>query len=330
MIVIPKEKPVHAQLNSYYLHFDKFLEFYKKELGSGCLHFTSPSATGVVFFDTDDILQTIYQDKNGKISLADEAFNILTTSAQEQNYQVDLYKIDLSHIYSWLNLHEAPVLEKDIKSNSFSFDDLLQKLESQKLNGFVEVELEDEEGMLIYQEGQVTCGSYSWGDGTIETDQENFELLKEKIKNTSLVYQLYGTIASPEKFFDVDNNVKDKIDKAPSSTIATLEELLDIFERVINTEAELDIDFDMLLKDKFVKKADYYSFLDPFAGEFTYSRQRIKYTGSASEDELTTGITECVRELADELGVLHILKKEIANWSTYLGDDIAHISNKFL
>ena len=51
MLVIPKEKPVVENLNSFYLDIRKLFEHYQGELGSGAVHFKSPSAEAVVFFD---------------------------------------------------------------------------------------------------------------------------------------------------------------------------------------------------------------------------------------------------------------------------------------
>jgi len=65
MIIIPKEKPVIEDLNSYYLDIRKLLEHYQGELGSGGVHFRAPSSEAVVFFDKDELLSSVFEDKDG-------------------------------------------------------------------------------------------------------------------------------------------------------------------------------------------------------------------------------------------------------------------------
>ena len=329
MIVIPKEKPILDKLNTYYLHIDKLLEYCKREQGSGCIYFVNPTSTAVVFFDPDDMLNTVFASTAGNDIDGAPAYQKLLDSIDKETFQVAVYKIELNHIYNWVGLHqlnEVPFENQPVTS----LDGLLKNMESQNLSGYIHAQIGEDAGLLLLQNGMIVCGSYSWGDGTQESDKKNLQLLIGKSKDSGGDFYVRGKVTSPDNFFDTENKIKSKIEKAPSSTIATLEELLDIFDRVVNAEAELDTDLDMLLKDKFIEKANFYSFLDPFAGEFTYNNNRIQFKGNATDEELTAGITECIRELADELGVLHILKKEITNWSTYLGEDIAHICKKFL
>lgn len=331
MIVIPKEKPVHNQLSTYYLHLDKFFEYSKREQSSGCLYFTATSTKGVVFFDTDEILNTVYVDGNNGESIdGGDAFTKLLDAVNEQTFQVAVYKIELNHIYSWVGLHKLNPLDDEFPLDTSSLDKLVNQLQSLDFSGYIEAKIDKDEGLLIFQDGKFVCGSYSWGDGNPASDENNLKLLIEKSNGSTGNFIMKGTMSSEHEFFDAASKSESKIEKAPSTTIATLEELLDIFSRVVDEDVDIDTDFPILLKDKFVEKADRYSFLDPFANEFKFVDQKIKYTGNASDEELTKGVAECVRELADELGVLQLLKQEITTWSTYLGDDIKKISANFL
>ena len=64
MIIIPKEKPVIENLNSYYLDIKKLLEHCQGTTGSGGIHFVSPSSECVIFFDQDRIMNSTIQNKN--------------------------------------------------------------------------------------------------------------------------------------------------------------------------------------------------------------------------------------------------------------------------
>ena len=67
MVVVPKEKPVISDLNSYYVDISKLIEHYQGEIGSGGIYFKSAHAKCVIFFDKDQILNGFFQDKNGEI-----------------------------------------------------------------------------------------------------------------------------------------------------------------------------------------------------------------------------------------------------------------------
>ena len=94
-----------------------------------------------------------------------------------------------------------------------------------------------------------------------------------------------------------------------------------IFERVVNSEKKIKNDFTLLLKNKFLEQAGKYPFLDPFAAEFEYSDHKVVFTGDPGEKELLKGVTDSVKELAEEMGLLGRLKEELqslqAKYSKY-------------
>jgi hypothetical protein len=94
-----------------------------------------------------------------------------------------------------------------------------------------------------------------------------------------------------------------------------IEELLIILEREIVSKKRTKVDFNKLLKKKFVEKADKYSFLDPFAAEFEYNNGRLIFKGDASDEDLAVGVVESVRELANELNIAGRLRKQLEAWS---------------
>ena len=94
-----------------------------------------------------------------------------------------------------------------------------------------------------------------------------------------------------------------------------LEELLHILERIVKADKVMKSGFSTALKRKFMEKADEFPFLDPFAAEFEYSDRKITFTGDAGSDELVRGLTECVKEMAEELGILAQMNIELGPWS---------------
>jgi len=107
------------------------------------------------------------------------------------------------------------------------------------------------------------------------------------------------------------------------------QELLNIFEKAIQGNKKIKIGFDTLLKRKFMEKVDEYDFLDPFAAEFQYAKGKVQYTGKAGNEKLIRAIANCVGELADELGMQHVLSKHLVDWTTRHSNEIKKLHLKF-
>ena len=62
MVVVPKEKPVIRNLNTYYIDIRKLVEHYQGEIGSGGIFFKSAQSNAVLFFDQNEILNAYIQE----------------------------------------------------------------------------------------------------------------------------------------------------------------------------------------------------------------------------------------------------------------------------
>ncbi|MFP3999387.1 MAG: hypothetical protein ACLFUN_06045, partial [Desulfobacterales bacterium] len=67
MIIIPREKPVVQELNSYYLDIDKLIEHYQGELGAGAVYFRSQAAEAVLFFDEQSLVNGYIEDRRQQL-----------------------------------------------------------------------------------------------------------------------------------------------------------------------------------------------------------------------------------------------------------------------
>ena len=312
MIIIPKEKPVVEKLNSYYLDIKRLLEHYQGEMDSGCMHFKSTSAEGVIFFDKDALLSGIFQDKEGETKGIDVIEHIIETVANN-SFAVSIYYIEPGKIYFWANLYNAEVLYKDLSTDFTDLNGLTKKMSSEKLTGYIEVSIDKgkEGGLIFFHDGQIIGCSYSWEKGKLKSTKADLELLTQKSKESGGIFNVKTISLKKRELFSPSEN---GIQKVTSHTIDMIQQLLFIFEKAVMTNKKINTDFDMLLKRKFVEKANKYDFLDPFAAEFQYTKGRVQFTGNASDKQLSNGIAESVKELADELGMLPRLLDDLVPW----------------
>jgi hypothetical protein len=95
-----------------------------------------------------------------------------------------------------------------------------------------------------------------------------------------------------------------------------------IFERTVSAKKSIPSDFATVLNRKFVEKADRYPFLDPFAAEFKYANEKIKLEGDTTDEELTQGLVESIKELAAELDALTQFKRNLVTWMKKYSEEV--------
>lgn len=320
MIIIPKQNPIIENLNSYYLDIRKLLEHYQGTSGSGAIQFISASSEGVIFFDKDGILNNIFRNRNGEIEESIPIDRIIETAATN-NFVVNVYKIDHEKINFLANLSGAEEIYKDLSTDFTDLEGLIKKMNSENLTGYIHVAInkDKENGLIFFNAGEILGGSYSWEKGDLNRSREGMEVLKQKLKESGGNFSVRKI---PLKKKEPVAELKEISKKAPPNILNMLEELMVIFEGVITANKRIKAGFNTLLRKKFIEKVDKYHFLDPFAGEFQYSDHKIFFNGDAKDEQLAKGITESIKELAKELGILDQLIEELAPWTEQYSDRI--------
>ncbi len=327
MVIVPKEKPAVENLSSYYLDIQKLLEHYQGEFDSGCIHFRSPSIEGAIFFDKDELLTGVFQNKEGKLK-GKAAVDNLTELAAEHSFTIDVHEIDFGKIYFWANLPAAEKVYEDLSTEFTDLERLIKKMGQEKLTGYIDVSINNgEEGGLIFlNNGNIIGGSCSWGKGKSGHSREDLKLLIKKAKESGGTFQVNRISLTKG---GVEKISKEITDKLSSNVFTMLEEFLGVLERIIKSKKKIKTDCSTLLKKKFMGQADKYEFLDPFLGEFEYSDNKISFVGDATTEDLVKGIIESVNELADELGILPRLMKELDPWFQEHAEELASYGIKF-
>ncbi|MFP4474249.1 MAG: hypothetical protein ACLFOY_01730 [Desulfatibacillaceae bacterium] len=330
MIIVPKEKPVIENLNSYYVDMWRMFEHFQKEISAGAVHCKSRLAEGVVFFDRDEVLSGSYEDKSTKLE-GQSAVDRLTKDARSDSFAINVYEIDPEMIYFWANIPFAEVMYKDLSTEFTDLEALIAKMGDQQLTGYIDVAgaSDKESGILFMHNGEIIGGSYAWGEGELNRSEESQKLLIRKTQDSGGVFNV-----SKIRFRSRPEAPLEKVSQAaPEPEVATdvitmLEELLVTLEKLVSSNKKIKKDFNSLLKKKFVEKADEvdeYVFLDPFAAEFEYFDNRISFVGNAADKDLVNGVVICARELSEELGLLSQLREAVAPWSEKYAADLKRL-----
>jgi hypothetical protein len=312
MVIVPRDKPFIENLNSYYLNVPRLLEHYQGELGSGAIHFKSSSAEGVIFFDKEEFLDGICENKDERIA-GKAAIDFLMGSSSETNYLINIYHIEPERVYYWSSIPAAKRIYEDLSAEFTDLEGLMRKMGTEKLTGYIEVSVNMgmENALIFYNKGQIIGNFYSWDEPELKVSKEKLNLLVEKTKRSggtfhvSRISMAKGSGGAKTK----------KTEDGPSMEVVTaLEELLGLFEAIVSSAKTNKGEFQTLLKKRFLDLAETYHFLDPFSGEFQYSNRKIKFTGKASDEDLMKGILTAVRGLADDLGPATQFQTKSAAW----------------
>jgi hypothetical protein len=256
------------------------------------------------------------------------AMDRLVEAAADHNFVINIYEISPDRIYFWASLTEAEEIHRDLSTEFTDLEGLIKKMGSEKLTGFIDVSIDkgNETALVFFNNGEIIGGTYSWEKQGLNPSKDSLELLVQKTKDSGGIFNV-SKISSTSGIVDEKKEGPKEEPQADTSTM--LEGLLVIFERLTHSNKRIKSDFNTLLKRKLVEKADKYIFLDPFAGEFEYSDQRISFSGGTSEMELANGIIEAVVELAEELDILPQLKEELAPWFKKYERDLSNFGISF-
>ena len=344
MIIIPREKPVIENLNSYYLKIDKLMEHYQGALESGGIYFNAPTAEAVVFFDDENVLNGFYKDKKAQIT-GQAAIDRIIQEASGSNFSVSVYRIQPDRLYFWANLTNSKALHNDLSSEFTDLEGLIKKMEAEKLTGYIDVQLSGKAGggLLFFFNGEVIGGSSAKGKAEVDRSREYREDLINRCREHGGIFNVWKTdlaniasadrpAASPASERRPEKAPRKKPERSTQRggqtadqqqrVVQMLQSLLALLEKVVRANKKIRTDFETMMNRKFMEKVDKYDFLDPFAGDFKYSNGQLFFAGNASQTQLVNGVVECVREIIVELGITNSFRKYLASWHKEYIDEI--------
>ncbi len=331
-LLVPKEKPVLSGLNTIYIDHEKFLEHLREQYGSGCIHYTSTGRQALLFFSRSGYLP-------GKIFQEDkiEEFTGLDTLLDnlDEECSIDVYALSSDAGSFWSHL-PAMVDEKRIYADSHR--ELKTTFDSFKKNhfsGYLSIIRKEggRGGILFFGQGEFLGGSYSWGEGGLDSSVENRNQLSHQLDAGDEHVIRLGRFLYNQYYEDEEEaTVEVETESDPVDAAAIFSELLreeeEAEEAVELTEVgEVDIlpgeeetitldditgyinafhevlrkkNDAQLLKEKFLEHLDEYPFLDPFLRHVDYSYGLFHYHGDEDEDTVARAVIACIREIVKE------------------------------
>lgn len=322
MLIVPKERPVIANLNSYYVNVHRLIEHYQGELGSGGAHFRATTSEGLLFFDQDEILGGSFKE-GGKTEEGRGAIDRLIESLELKSYVIDVFQIQAENLYFWANIHRARPLHQGLSTDFTDLERLMKKMGAESLTGYIDVTVgKGEEGALVFfNGGKIVGGSFAGEDTVVRDSRDRLERLIREAGERGATFDV-SQLPLQHTRKKAQGPAVGRFQRR--AVLAAVEDLLGRLEAAVNGKGPTD--FKTLLNRKFIEVADAFDFLDPFAGEFQYSGGKAEFAGTASDQALLDGVLATAKGLAGDLGLSSKFSGEIAAWTRKHAPALPHLT----
>ncbi len=197
-MLIPREKPHLEGLNSYYLHFEKFIEHLQGEIGSGAVYCVSPGRELLTFFNEEEVISSMLKEDDG-VATPISSFEIVRSRFYSGSFTIKVFFLDQNAIYFWAQMPPFQRAKAALRSTEIPLPDLIFRLRMKQFSGFIEVQLakKSEGGVLFFNEGDRIGGSYTWGRGGMSTSDEDYNTLISRVQSGEGVFT-FGSFLQDE------------------------------------------------------------------------------------------------------------------------------------
>jgi hypothetical protein len=327
-MMFPKGEIRHQNLLTAYTDVSALLSALKSEGFSGIVEIEFPEKGGAIFIDSGEILNAEIKGKGDEERrIGQEAIQAFLSFSSQKNGVLHVYQLPPEQVALVTSHIQYEVLFKELSTDYTRLDRLLLKLKEDKHDGFIEVLTKEKKalGVLFVEGGDLVemftlpeSGPSVFGRKSIPAFVESVSKQGGAILN---VCKSWNKSPRREKPVPESKPVSEGKPVLESKTILEnkplaggkerlkeiipiLQETLSIVERLVDG-ASRNGTFIGTFKKCLIEKAEAFSFLDPFAGEFEYQDGTIRFSGEAGEKEFAKGILECLST------TLMLLEKEL-------------------
>ena len=317
-MLIPKEKPYLAGLNSYYLNFEKLIEHLQGEIGSGCLHCRAVDQEILVYFDERDIIRGVTQS-NGKRALISQDLDTVLQVLRMSNFLITVYYLDSASVFYWGEIPPFQRNKNKVNSTNITLVNLLRRLLKMKFSGFVDIDIDNhkDSALLFFHQGNRCGGSCSWGKGGLRFSEADYAHLLASMEEADAATFSIGRFVTDEVGVQEEEQ-EDSADvpgekQSLSELNVAIREFLNLYTHTLGKKFKTDPI--LLLKQKFLDTIDEYPLLDPFANYYQLgSNGEIVFAFNVNRKEITKGIVNCTWKVVSDSQLEKKFGAAVSNW----------------
>jgi hypothetical protein len=295
-MILPKNQPVHENLNTSYTNFDQLLTDLRANQFTGYVSLSGWKYDGVLFIDSGNLVNVV-EETGGKSRTGLGALDGMRTRAREKDGAISVYRLDGDLVALLAGSAQRSALYEQLSTDLTTFDRLITKLQKESLTGHVEVQLHDKSSGMIFLEKGANIASFFSANGATIVGDAAIEKLADSSSNGA-TFNVYRS--DPVASFRQDF-VKLELVQAWQDLLAMLESAVD--------QATSPGTFTTEFKRGCLENLREYPFLDPFAGGFEFKNGQIHFEGGANNAQFTFGMASVLKSAAfkfDERGTMAI------------------------
>jgi len=296
-MIIPKGKPVHKELSSYFVDLGKLLEELKGNSFSGFIEMVGVKHEGEILLEGGAVANVrIRGDAN---LLGRQHLGAILQIGRKENLLISTYQLPPEAVFFISRYLGSEKIHENISSEFTDPKKLLSRMENDPNDHFVEVTFQKNigYGLLFVQDGQPV-------DALISL------LGKDLIAGATAIKEIIEGSRDLGATFNVYRATEQEAEPTPAEVEITRDEVQAVMETLLNefrkdfpADNKRGLDFNHLFRESCLELADKFPFLDPFAAEYTYQDGRLELR---TEDKPRV-IAEATFRL-----IRHVLEKMIA------------------
>lgn len=281
--MIPKFDIYHTSLHSSYISFDNYKKFLGNFSFSGYIHLYNKE------------VQCFYFIKEGKdapcLTLKDGRLALISPREVipcfKKPFFLSTYKCPDSYIGYFSRIHSTTVIYENISIDTVDLPKLLGQVETKKITGFLESWKEGDKKRYIYFYNGKILGylNIRKQDGFFEKRLDKADV-QTSLRHSTVNIHNFSSAAGAGDGIEQPSDTssphslslsgQQKLDPPPPVDEKRLK-MLKCYEEIFNVLEE-DIshgEFDSIWRNCAMELSEEYAFLNPFAGEFSYSDGQI-------------------------------------------------------
>ncbi len=284
-MILPKNQPVHENLNTSYTNFDQLLNELRANHFTGYVNLSGWKYEGILFIDSGNLVNVV-EETEGKRRTGLGALEGLRARAREKDGAIGVYSLDGELVALLAGSAQRSALYEQLSTDLTTFDRLITKLQKESHTGHVEVQLPDKSsGMIFLDKGTTVSSFYSVNGATVMGDAAIERLANSSNEGATFnVYRSDPTASFGQDFVKLE-------------LIQAWQNLLTLVEGAVD-QATSKGTFATEFKRGCLDNLKEYPFLDPFAGGFEFKGGEIRFEGGANNAQFTTGVASALKTAA--------------------------------
>lgn len=287
--MIPKFNVYHTNLHGSFVNFEKYIQFLKEDYFNGYV-FLNDHKDKIYLFLLEGEVQSCLRQTNNHFDRLNfmQAKELANTQSS-----ISSYRCNPEHVDFFSKMHTLKTLHQDLSSDIVDPGKLINKCKAEKFNGIVEIHSQKDKVFLYFLQGLLLGSMSQSGDSFFDQDTKEKAILQETDGQSSI------------NIYRISLEAQDNTDSR--------EKMIECFEKIFSAleKQAKGNDFDQCWRECALELGEKYTFLDPFAEEFSYVNGKLDVWEKINSKTLALGLNALTHKIASRLKCPEEVIKEL-------------------